>query len=575
MKARWLVALGMLWATAAGASADRLLAGVFQDHMVVQRDRPIEIWGEAAAGAQLSVLLGGHSASAIAAGDGAWRAQLPAMPAGGPHRLVVRTTGGLAQVIEDVLVGDVWLCSGQSNMVLQVHRALDSRAEIAGATDARIRMLTVAERNRARRHCVEFRRTVEWQVTVARHGREVLGALLFLRTRTAPHGRRPAGAGERVVGRLSDLELDGRSVAARNRRTGRATRRCWRTTARALHGPTHAGASIGSNGGARAAATHPVPNPGMQRSTRAGNPCLRLDAWETWGKSGLDSFNGMVWFQTSVTLTAAQAAQSAVLHLGGIEDVDQTFVNGHPIGNTAEPGALREYPLPIGTLRAGANVVLINVLDTYGTGGLHGPSDRYAIHLADGTRVPLEQAWRYHSVDPRMGYPPRAPWEATGGLTTIANAMIAPLGRSSFRGVLWYQGESDVERADGYARRLTALMGDWRGRFGEPLPFLVVQLAAYGSPATMPVDSRTALLRDEQRRAVDADPQRGAGGHCRHRRTHRHPSRQQAGGCASRGTSGTKNRLWRAGLPSGPQPQLATRRGDTVVVQWRTSTVRW
>ena len=567
MKTRWLVALGMLWATAAGASADRLLAGVFQDHMVVQRDRPIEIWGEATAGAQLSVLLGGHSASAIAAGDGTWRAQLPAMPAGGPHRLVVRTTAGLAQVIEDVLVGDVWLCSGQSNMVLQVHRALDSRAEIAGATDAHIRMLTVPNEI-SPSPLREFRRTVEWQVTSPDTVANFSALCYFFgrelrRTVDVPLGLVNASWGGsaisswmdeaslRAIGGLDEplavLAEYHASPARANARWGQYWEQWWRSRSGDTPGaePWHAAVD---------ASWQPVP---------------RLDAWETWEKSGLDSFNGMVWFQTSVTLTAAQATQSAVLHLGGIEDVDQTFVNGHPIGNTAEPGALREYPLPIDTLRAGANVVLINVLDTYGTGGLHGPSDRYAIHLADGTRVPLEQAWRYHSVDPRMGYPPRAPWEATGGLTTIANAMIAPLGRSSFRGVLWYQGESDVERADGYARRLTALMGDWRGRFGEPLPFLVVQLAAYGSPATMPVDSRTALLRDEQRRAVDADPQAALvvtvdiG-----ERTDIHPANKQE--VARRAARAARKIAYGEQVfPSGPQPQLATRRGDTVAVQWR------
>jgi sialate O-acetylesterase len=567
MKARWLLALGILWATVAGASADRLLAGVFQDHMVVQRDRPIEIWGRAAAGEQLSVSFGGQVASAVPASDGAWRVRLPGLPAGGPHRLEVRSADGTAQVVVDVLVGDVWLCSGQSNMVLQVNRALDSRAEIAGATDARIRMLTIPNAT-STSPLQEFSQAGEWQVTSPETVANFSALCYFFarelrRTIDVPMGLVNASWGGsaisswmdeaslRAVGGLDEplaVLADYRASPERaNARWGQYWEKWWRARSGDAPGaePWHAAID---------ASWHPVP---------------RLDAWESWENSGLDSFNGMVWFQTTVTLTAAQAAQPAVLHLGAIEDIDQTFVNGRPIGNTSEPGVLREYPLPRDVLRAGANDILINVLDTYGTGGLHGPAEHYVIEFADGTRMPLDQAWRYRSVDPRMGYPPRSPWGTTGGLTTIANAMIAPLGRSSFRGVLWYQGESDVERADGYARRLTALMGDWRGRFGEPLPFLVVQLAAYGSPATMPVDSRTALLRDEQRRAVDTDKQAALvvtvdiG-----ERTDIHPANKQE--VARRAARAARNLVYGEQIyPSGPQPQLATRRGDTIVVQLR------
>jgi sialate O-acetylesterase len=567
MKAKVLVALGMLWTTSGAASADPLLAGVFQDHMVVQRDRPIEIWGQATAGAQLSVSLGGHSASAVTAGDGTWRARLPAMPAGGPHQLVVRTTAGPARVVEDVLVGDVWLCSGQSNMVLQVHRALDSRAEIAGATDDRIRMLTVPNAS-SPTPLREFNRAVEWQVTSPETAANFSALCYFFarelrRTIDVPMGLvnvswggsaisswmdeaslRTLGGHEETLAILEDYRAGPEQA---NARWGRYWEQWWRERSGEAPGtePWHAAAD---------ASWRFVPH---------------LAAWETWEGSGLDSFNGMVWFRTTVNLTAAQAAQPAVLQLGAIEDVDQTFVNGRPIGNTAEPGAPREYPLPTDALRAGANDVLINVLDTYGTGGLHGPTGRYAVRFADGTRVPLDQAWQYRSVDPRMGYPPRTPWEATGGLTTIANAMIAPLGRSSFRGVLWYQGESDVGRADVYARRLAALMSDWRKRFGEPLPFVVVQLAGYGSPAATPVDSHAALLREAQRRTVVADRQAALvvttdiG-----ERTDIHPANKQE--VARRAARAARHLVYGEQIsPSGPQPRLVTRRGNEVVVQWR------
>ncbi len=565
MKSGWLLALAMLWTTTVGANTVGLLAGVFQDHMVVQRDRPIEIWGQATAGSQVDVTLGGQSASVIAGSDGTWRARLPAMPVGGPHQLVASARGGARRVVEDVLVGDVWLCSGQSNMVLPVHRALDARAEIAGATDERIRMLTIPN-DSSPSPLREFRHEVAWQVTSPDTVANFSALCYFFarelrRTVDVPMGLvnaswggsaisswmdeaslRALGGQEEPLAILADFRANAEQA---NSRWGRYWEQWWRSRSGDTHGAEPWNAEVD-------ASWRPVP---------------RLEVWETWHGSGLDSFNGMLWFRTTVALTAAQAAQPAVLQLGGIEDVDQTFVNGRSIGTTSAYGTPREYPLPVGTLRAGTNVVLVNVLDTYGTGGLHGPAEHYAVQFTDGARVPLDPAWQYRSVDPRIGYPPRAPWDSTGGLTTIANAMIAPLGPSAFRGVLWYQGESDVDRADSYASRLAALMSDWRSRFGEPLPFLVVQLAGYGAPTATPGESHTAHLRDAQRRAVEADRQAALvvavdlG-----ERTDIHPANKQD--IARRAARAARNLIYGDAVsPSGPQPRLATRRGDEVVVQ--------
>src|SRR5262249_28881517 len=124
-------AVGLLVCSAASAAPAALLAQPFQDHAVLQRDRPIAVWGRAPPRERVSLASGGREVATQAAADGTWRAELPAAPAGGPYELSVRAQGGASQQLHDVLVGDVWLCSGQSNMVLQVHRALDSRAEIA------------------------------------------------------------------------------------------------------------------------------------------------------------------------------------------------------------------------------------------------------------------------------------------------------------------------------------------------------------------------------------------------------------------------------------------------------------
>src|SRR5690606_35437957 len=141
----WLAAVAaVLLPVAVAAGEAPLLHAMFSDHAVLQRDRPIRVYGEAPPGASVRVELAGRRVRARADGDGHWEATLPALRAGGPYELVA-TAGDRSQRVRDVLVGDVWLCSGQSNMELQVWRALDARAEIAGAGNDRIRLFTVPQ----------------------------------------------------------------------------------------------------------------------------------------------------------------------------------------------------------------------------------------------------------------------------------------------------------------------------------------------------------------------------------------------------------------------------------------------
>jgi sialate O-acetylesterase len=217
----------------------------------------------------------------------------------------------------------------------------------------------------------------------------------------------------------------------------------------------------------------------------------------------------MVWYRRSFQLSPAQAAQPATLSLGGIDEVDQTWVNGRVIRNTFGWGTPRSYRLPAGTLRAGDNAVVVNVLSTWDAGGLVGPQDALALTLEDGTRVPLAGEWRYRPVPPAMGRPPRAPWEPISGLTTLYNAMIAPVGPYGLRAAVWYQGETNADQPAGYQERLGALMASWRSQFRDDLPFLVVQLPNFGAVPTRPSESGWSEIREAQRRAVAADPRAG------------------------------------------------------------------
>lgn len=496
-------------ASAQGRAEPPLLHAMFQDHAVLQRGKPILVWGHAKRDEKVLVTLAGKQVQARADAQGDWEARLPALKAGGPHVLVA-TAGTRTQTVSDVLVGDVWLCSGQSNMELQVWRSLDARAEIAGATGDTIRLLTVPQMGSATPQ-ENFQTPIQWKTVSPDSLRDFSAACFFFarelqKTIDVPMGLVNAAWGGsriqawtssdalRALGRY-DSELDvlqqyrSDPVAALGD-WGALWQRWWSDLPDVA--PDDAPWQLAEN---PAGTWHDAPS--------------QLGAWERWGVPELATFNGMLWYRTPVTLTAAQAAQDAVLALGPADEIDMTWVNGRAVGSSYGAGNGREYRLPSGLLREGGNVVVVNVQDTYRDGGLAGPATLHALRFADGSSVPLDKGWRYRMVPTNYGSPPRAPWHTASGLSTLYNGMIAPLGHYGLRGALWYQGESNTFEADQYADLLRTLRSDWRARFDNELPLLVVQLASYGMPKSQPAESDWAALREAQRQVAVEDPRTG------------------------------------------------------------------
>jgi sialate O-acetylesterase len=232
----------------------------------------------------------------------------------------------------------------------------------------------------------------------------------------------------------------------------------------------------------------------------------KIAYWETWGDPAFASFNGIVWARRTVRLSAEEAARAETLSLGVIDEIDETFVNGVPVGNTFGWDAERDYRLPRGLLHAGDNVILVNLLDAWGYGGFQGPAAKLRLGLAGGGSLPLGEGWEYSVAPAGIGDPPRPPWDAAAGLSLIYDGMIAPLGAYGFKGAAWYQGETDAGAPAGYAQKLGAMMAGWRRQFEAPnLPFLIVSLANYGQPATVPAPSGWAEIREAQREATLRD----------------------------------------------------------------------
>ena len=558
-----------------GTQAQTALAfgGLFQDHAVLQRDRPIVVWGRAASGEGVSVSLGAATATTRADPSGQWSVQLPPVGAGGPFVLSAQGSAGVQQAVRDVLVGDVFLCSGQSNMELPVRRAGDTDSEIRDSRNDTIRMLSV-EHVSSLTIQTEFAGPMSWQSAAPETVPAWSAACFFFarelqKTIHVPIGLVNASWGGSNIrpwmsaaalhanggyeSALGLLALYGKDPAAAQSQLGREWEAWWRGKSgeRVGEEPWSVGGRAAS-GGVPAWQTTPA----------------ELGDWRYWGVPELREFTGLVWFRTHLTLSAAQAKAANRIDLGAINQVDETWINGHVIGNTFGYNADRSYNITPGVLHAGDNLLVINALSNYGSGGLLQGGARRALQLADGKSIPLDGPWQYRIAPSSYGYPPRAPWEPVGGLSTLYNAMIAPLGRYSFRGALWYQGESNTEEAGTYQALLTGLMADWRQQFGAALPFLVVQLPNYGKLSSQPEESGWAELREAQRAAVAKDPHAGLAVTIDIGDPHNlHPTNKQDVG--RRLARAARHVIYGESIaPSGPIALRATRENGDVIVDF-------
>jgi sialate O-acetylesterase len=486
-----------------------LLAAIFSDHGVLQRDRPIEVWGRAQPGEHVTVVLDNETRKAQADGAGAWAVTLPAMRAGGTHTLTAHTATR-SQSVRDLVIGDVWLCSGQSNMEFKVRSALNASWEAAHSADNGIRHVAIP-RFAALAPLADYASPLEWKVAAPDTTPNFSAVCYFFAReleRTAsvdvPQGLIHASwGGSRIETWLSQnalrqlgtddakLALLGRFAADRaagSAEWGRELQKWWSAE------PANRGVEPWSTGKATGTWT-PAP--------------AKLVPWEDWGVPELAEYDGAMWYRAHVKLTAAQAKQAAKISLGVIDDVDEVWINAQPFA-TGFGETERSYDVPAKLLKAGENIVVVNVFDMWGSGGMHGDAGQFALRFADGSSVPLG-AWEYQPPPKGIVAAPRAPWEPVAGVTVLYNGMIAPLGKYGLRGVAWYQGESNAGLGDAlsYQGQLQMLFTDWRQQFDNPLPFFVVQLANHKELVITPVNSGWARLREAQRRAVAEDRNAG------------------------------------------------------------------
>ena len=480
----------------------QLLHPMFQDHAVLQRDRPIKVYGETAPGAAVTVLLGTATARAIAGFDGRWSAALPAMAAGGPYTLTA-TANDETRTASDVLVGDVFVCAGQSNMAFSQRQAQGAAADGRTATDKQIRQLAIPN-HASPTPRQTFAHTVRWVVESPETvGNFSASCYYFVRelkkTVNVPVGMVVAAwGGARVRNWVSEsglrrlgLDNDDLSMLDLWRSDPQAALRrwgvkweSWWTLARPRDGRPWM--------------------PDYDDASWRTAPSV-LGAWATWNGTSPDGFVGQMWIRTTVTLTAEQAAKpGAVLDLGSVNEEDETWINGRDLGGSSFASRTQHEVRP-GVLKEGTNVIATNIFCSWRNCGIRGPAENRALRFADGTIVPLSNPWKYQEV-PETLIAPQLPWGPTHGVTMNYNGMVSPIGAYGFRGAAWYQGESDIYFARAYTQTLLAMIADWRRQFENPeLPFLIVQLPNYGPPPAQPAASVWADVREAQRQAALGD----------------------------------------------------------------------
>jgi sialate O-acetylesterase len=557
MSARSLLIISALLSSSALAAPTIDLQ--FGDHAVIQRGKPVPLSGTAAPGEQVTVDFAGTTKKVKADAKGRWLGEFPARDVGTPLVIKVSGADGTATA-DDVKVGDVWLCSGQSNMEYPLPRAM-GYAEAQADPDQDLR-LTKVPQQLADAPQTGFSKPWQWQVA-GPDVKQFSAACYFMVKELRASQKVPIGAiddtwgGTPVRAWMSDAAV---------RASGGAELADIIDLYR--KDPTAARRRFGENWGAwwrSRTGDKPGQEPWHASNRLQWKPVPSLTFWDNWSPEW-KAFDGAIWARKRVRLTEQQAAQAATLSMSAIDDLDESFINGVPVGGENAYNDPRNYSIPKGMLHAGENEIVVYVRDFGGPGGFAGPPDTFKLTLADGTIEPLSTGWEYSMItNAAVTQPPTPPLAGQSGVSTIYNAMVAPLGALPITGVAWYQGEADVGTA-GYAKRLTAFMADWRRQFAKPdLPFLIVGLAGFGKPVAGPHESGWAEVINDQRAAVQAD-RRAALISAIDLGSPRdiHPSDKQEVG--HRLALAAQTLAYNGGGKIGPMPIRATSSGSSIVV---------
>lgn len=483
------------------ASAEIRLPQLISDGMVLQRDVPITIWGWAGPGEKITIKFKGKNYRVTASGDGLWKTVLMPASSGGPYSMILK--GKNTITIKDILIGDVWFCSGQSNMVLPMERVKERYPnEIDSANYPEIRNFFIPTvSDIAKVH--DDLPPANWVAANTHTVLEFGAASYFFAKQLYKKYHIPIGIINSSVGGTpiqAWISEDGLKEIPQY--AGRVAR--FKDTAylRSISHPQ----VVQSNTDNKPVK---VLDKGLNGPKKWYDTTYVAEGWHSfwlpgyWADQGVKGLNGVVWFRKEINLPASVAGKKAKLFMGRIIDADQTYVNGVLVGNINYQYPPRRYEIPANLLKPGKNIIIVRLTTTSGNGGF--VFDKPYFLAVDDQRIDLRGDWQYkvgQVFDPHQNVTVNS-FSAQNEPTGLYNTMIAPTINYSIKGVLWYQGETNAGKPGEYHELLTALIADWRNKWHTPdLPFIYAQLPNFMEVQYSPAESQWAELREAQLKAL-------------------------------------------------------------------------
>ena len=503
------------------------LPTVFSDHMVLQRNTTVKVWGKGEPGLTVFARIADQKGSAEVADDGTWMLDLAPMEASKTPQTLTISSGSDTLTFEDVLIGDVWLCSGQSNMELALENSVQGDVESIAAEKPLIRLYQV---NRVTVQEPRFSAPDGWKTCTGENASRFSAVGYYF-------GKDIQQVTDVPIG-LIDSSWGGTPVVAWTRKSTLLSfphtaermkewdyqlehfdelHEQWKKDMKAFAEGNNIVITNIDEGISEEAA----PYSEIAYDDSDWKFIKLPDVIE----HHIGNVDGAFWYRLKVDLPEAFQNTDLSLQLGPIDDLDVTFVNGVEVGSHMrsedKPYAIpRVYPIPSNLTADGSLVIAVRIFDEVGDGGFTGSPSAMLIVNTDGDEIPLAGKWRFKAeveLPPAVGsWNVDGPTEPQGASSPnrpgiLADSMLSPVCPYALKGGIWYQGEADVGWApDLYEDRLELMLDDWRERWSEPdLPLGVVQLANYMEPMDHPTDTGWARVRDSQLRLSKKDPNVG------------------------------------------------------------------
>lgn len=489
---RSLSLLVIVMATSLLVNAQIKMPHIFSNHMVLQRNAAIPVWGTAPANKLITLEMNGLKTEVTSSTSGNWKAYLPSFDAGGPYTLTIKQNDNSNATITftDVLIGDVWLASGQSNMEWQVQQAKDATAEIKNANYPNIRYFNVPHNKSLKPE--NDTQNSSWQVCDTNSVKTLSAVAYYFSRELNTDLKVPIGIVQTTWG--------GTPVEAWTSREALLSSPISRQ--RVLSNDTLTTTHFVKDSTDLIKFWDIVYNPKNEadkkitQSTFDDSKWAELDMPKTFKDWGIPFYEGMVWLRKQVNVPASFLGKDLTLNLGHPEMNYSLYFNGHEICKTQWNANLsHSYTIPAALVKNGANTIAVRMAVLWGGGGFNPPADQ--MRLTDGTtNISLTGNWKYQKdIEPTLPkiynyqyYP-----------TYLYNAMVNPVVPYGLKGFIWYQGEANDSAAYNYRSLLPMMMNDWRVRFQQGyLPFLIVQLPNYMKAKGEPSESQWAEMREAQ-----------------------------------------------------------------------------